>query len=152
MLQTCPAHDMLGAVRAALSLNYVTDEELKPLGFRSCSTKQVFCWRTRVCPNGPFELEGDFVGDAGPAAEGEGQLLLGRDAFRVIMTLIAGNLTSPDLDTVSFRTTVDDLVLPQLAETPALQAQVAELMDLAFTRSTLTLLFWVTCKPQWRVS
>ena len=134
VLQTCPAHDMLGAVRAALSLNYVTDEGTQTPWLQVLLDKAGVLLADPSLPEllARFELEGDFVGDAGPAAEGEGQLLLGRDAFRVIMTLIAGNLTSPDLDTVSFRSTVDDLVLPQLAETPALQAQVTELMDLAF--------------------
>ena len=134
LIQTCPAHDMIGMARSALQLPYEAEGTTETKWF------EVLLDKLGVLLSDPelsallarFELDENTLDTESTTETEEGQILLGRDAFVVLLNLIAGNLTSPDLDTAYFRTTIDELLLPQLEDTPDLRDKIADLMDVGF--------------------
>ena len=134
LIQTCSAHDMIGMARSGLQLPYDNNGTTETKWF------EVLLEKLGILLSDPelstllarFELDESTLETEAPSETSDGQILLGREAFVVLLNLIAGNLTSPDLDIDYFRTTIDDLLLPQLEETPDLRNKISDLIDVGF--------------------
>lgn len=123
ILTQCDAVETLGALRRLLELEVTLDD-----GTTVPWLDVTFDALVLVANDPAFtELLGDIeLSDDG----GQGGIVVGRDAFKLVARLISGNVASPDFDLAYTRALLNDLLVSQLPEGTATRENLNRLLDL----------------------
>ena len=137
-MSDCSAHDAVALLRTALAIEYVTNDG------QTQSWLDVFLDQLANVMTDPglpslldrIQLQDDSEtttqADLTDEADDNADILLGRDAFILLIDLVLGNLSSPDVDIDYFRTTMEELLLPQISDEGTLKNNIVELLDITF--------------------
>jgi hypothetical protein len=132
-MRSCSAHDTVALFRTALVIDY-EDENGETINWLDKFLDQLANVMTDPGLStllDRIELQDDSQSSVS-SEDDTAEILLGRDAFVLLMDLILGNLASPDIDISYFRETMEELLYPQIGDEGTLKANITELLDITF--------------------
>ena len=134
-MERCSAHDAVTLFRTALAVTYENENGEKQNWLDVFLDKLA---QVMTDPGLPALLDRiEFQENTEAASEtgtpnDNAEISLGRDAFVLLTDLILGNLASPDIDVDYFRTTMEELLFPQISDEGTLKSNIIELLDVTF--------------------
>ena len=134
-MERCSAHDAVTLFRTALAVTYENENGEKQ------NWLDVFLDKLAQIMTDPglpalldrieFQENTEAASETGTPND-NAEISLGRDAFVLLTDLILGNLASPDIDVDYFRTTMEELLFPQISDEGTLKSNIIELLDVTF--------------------